>query len=228
VCSSTYTNILAYIVGIRITGKRIEWDRDPEIGKETEHLVDQMRPYYPDVKAENDPTWPPPRGKPVKITIFCDADHSSNIADRRSITGIIVMLNGTPYIWKSKRQTSVEASTFGAEICAARIAVEEAIGTINTLKSLGLPIDGPAEIYIDNHAVVQNTTIPGSSLRKKHLSIAYHIIREAQVADLVRIFHIRSEDNPSDILTKSTPCPVFTGHNSHLMAHALRGEEEEE
>ena len=130
------------------------------------------------------------------------------------------MLDRMPYRWYSKRQTSVEAATFGAEYCAARVATEEAIGTVHMLRSIGVPVDGPVEIFMDNKAVVQSATIPGSTLTKKHLSIAFHIVREAQAADITRIYHISGEDNPSDIATKSLPPPIFHKHVGTLMKKA--------
>jgi hypothetical protein len=39
------------------------------------------------------------------------------------------------------------------------------------LKSFGIPILGPANTYGDNGAVVKNTSIPESTLNKKHNSI---------------------------------------------------------
>lgn len=130
------------------------------------------------------------------------------------------MLNRTPYRWYSKRQTSVEAATFGAEYCAGRVATEEAVATAHMLKSIGVPIDGTIDIYMDNKAVVQNATLPGSVLKKKHLSIAFHIVREAQAANITRIFHISGLDNPSDIATKSVPPPIFHKHVGALMIKA--------
>ena len=46
-------------------------------------------------------------------------------------------------------------------------------------KSIGLPLVGATEVYCDNQDVVMNTSIPGSTLSKKHNSINYHIIRES-------------------------------------------------
>ena len=73
---------------------------------------------------------------------------------------------------------------------------------------------------MDNKAMVQNTSMPGSVLKKKHLSIAFHIVREAQAANIVRIFHISGADNPSDIATKSVPPPIFHKHVGALMVKA--------
>ena len=53
------------------------------------------------------------------------------------------------------------------------------------MKSFGVPILGPANVYADNNAVVKNTSIPESTLNKKHNSINYHIVREAVAAKMI-------------------------------------------
>ena len=37
---------------------------------------------------------------------------------------------------------------------------------------LGVPMDGPANVFCDNNGVVKNTTIPESMLTKKHNAMA--------------------------------------------------------
>ena len=55
---------------------------------------------------------------------------------------------------------------------------------------------------LDNKSVVINTTIPSSALKKKHNTIAYHRVREAIAARLIRFCHIDSKINVADVLTK--------------------------
>ena len=56
-----------------------------------------------------------------------DADHARDKLTRRSVTGIIILLNNTPISWYSKRQKTVELSTYGSELVASRLAVEQLI-----------------------------------------------------------------------------------------------------
>ena len=71
-----------------------------------------------------DPSIPPPKGKPVTLTVFVDADHARDEVTCRSTTGILAFLNCTPIRWYSKRQATVEASTYGSELVTSRIAAE--------------------------------------------------------------------------------------------------------
>jgi hypothetical protein len=59
------------------------------------------------------------------------------------------------------------------------------------LRSLGVVLDGPSLMLGDNMSVVLNTTVPSSVLKKKHNAIAYHRVREAIVARMMRFAYIR-------------------------------------
>jgi hypothetical protein len=59
-----------------------------------------------------------------RMTVYVDADHTYDLVTRRSITGILVMLNNTTIRWISKLQKTVETSTHRSELVASRIASE--------------------------------------------------------------------------------------------------------
>ena len=67
---------------------------------------------------------PPPRGKPVYVGCYVNANHSVNLLTRRSRTGIITFVNISPIVWYIKRQNTVDSSSFGSELIALRIATE--------------------------------------------------------------------------------------------------------
>lgn len=160
------------------------------------------RDIYPDCEEELPPDMPKPKGKKVRVTAYVDADHAHDQVTRRSVTGILVFLNNTPIRWYSKRQSTVETSTYGSELVAARIATELIMTVRYQLRMLGVPLDGPAMMYGDNNSVVLSTSTPSSVLKKKHNAIAYHRVREALAAGILIFSHIRSEENLADILTK--------------------------
>ena len=129
--------------------------------------------FYPDAEEELPPDMPKPLGKPVRITCYVDADHAHCKMTLRSITGIVLFINNMPIRWISTKQSTVETSTYGSELVAARIAVDLIVEMKYGLQMLGVPIDGPALMLGDN-SVVLNTTFPSSQLKKKHNAICYH------------------------------------------------------
>jgi hypothetical protein len=66
----------------------------------------------------------------------------------------------------------------------------------------GVPIDGPSNVFCDNNGVVKNTSIPESTLQKKHNAINYHAIREAVAAGIIRVGKEDGMTNLADLFTK--------------------------
>jgi hypothetical protein len=158
--------------------------------------------FYPDSSEDIPKDIPPEKGPRVRMTVYVDADHTHDLVTRRSITGILVMLNNTPIRWISKRQKTVETSTYGSELVASRIATELILEIRCMLRSLGVAFDGPELMLGDNMSVVLNTNLPLSVLKKKHHAIAYHRVREAIAARIMRFTYIKSEKNVGDVLKK--------------------------
>ena len=127
-----------------------------------------MKKAYPDAAEELPINAPPPRGNPVTVYVFVDSDHAGDQVTRRSQTGIIIYLNNSPIIWYSKRQSTVEFSTFGSEFVALRIASELTISLRYKLRMFDIPINGPAQVFCDNEAVYKNSAFAHSTLKKKH------------------------------------------------------------
>jgi hypothetical protein len=75
------------------------------------------------------------------------------------------------------------------------------------LRMMGVQVDGPTNVFCDNELVVKNSTKPESTLKKKNNAIAYHRVREAQAAGIVRIAKEDGETNLADVLTKCLPGP---------------------
>ena len=148
---------------------------------------------------------PEPRGKAFVIRAKVDADHASDTVTRRSRTGFLVWLNCSLIYWWSKKQNSVESSSFGTEFIAMKQCCEYLRGLRYKLRMMGIPIDGPAYIYGDNQSVLANTTRPDSTLKKKSQSIAYHFVREGSARGEWRTSYVNTHENESDLLTKQLP-----------------------
>ena len=58
------------------------------------------------------------------------------------------------------------------------------------------------KIFGDNQSVITNTTIPESTLKKKHHSVNYNFVREAVAAGVALIFKVDTGSNLADLFTK--------------------------
>jgi hypothetical protein len=162
---------------------------------------------YSDAAEPIPPNHPEPRGNMVRMSCFADSDHAGCKVTRRSHTGILLFLNQAPIAWYSKRQNTVESSTFASEFIALKTAVDLIEGVRYKLRMMGIPLDGPTSLFCDNESVVKNLMAPESTLKKRHTAICYHRVHEACAAEFVRIAHEDGDTNISDLLTKLMPGP---------------------
>ena len=167
--------------------------------------------FYHDAKEQVPIDMPPPCRRAVSSHCFVDADHASNTVTQRSQTGILIFLNQAPIVWYSKWQNTVETSTFGSKFIAMRMAVEHIEALRYKLHMFGIPIEGLTNVFCDNEAVFKNTTIPESTLKKKHNSICYHCCREAVEARVMRVAKEGMLTNLADLFTKSLMQSVREG-----------------
>jgi hypothetical protein len=54
--------------------------------------------FFPDAIEDIPDKSPPPYGEPVKLTVYVDADHARNNVTRRSVTGILLLINNMPLV----------------------------------------------------------------------------------------------------------------------------------
>ena len=135
-----------------------------------------------------------------KLAVFVPP---SNKVTRRSHNGFIIFMNMAPIFWYSKRQNSVETSTYSSEMVALCIISEKIIDLRYKLRMFGITIDGYANVFCDNEAVYKSTSFVDSTLKKKRNSVAYHEIRECTAAGILVVHKEDTGSNLADILTKS-------------------------
>ena len=145
---------------------------------------------------------PEPRGHGFTMHAFVDSDHAGDCSTRRSRTGFIIYLNSAPIYYLSKKQTSVETSSFGSEFIALKTCCEYIRGLRYKLRMMGISVHSPAYIFEDNQSVLTNSTLPHSTLKKKSSSIAYHYVREGVAKREWMLTYISTHDNVADLLTK--------------------------
>ncbi|GFH55427.1 hypothetical protein CTEN210_11903 [Chaetoceros tenuissimus] len=192
-------------------------ETDPKLFANSVTDPDEWNDFYPEAAEKLPAKKVVPLGNPVIVRAYVDANHAGNLKNRRSHSGILIYVNNAPIIWYSKRQNTVESSSFGSEYIALRICTEMVEALRYKLRCFGIPIDGPAEVYCDNQSVVTNSSVPSSVLNKRHNAICYHRVREAQAAGTIKVGWIMGEYNLADLFTKTT----MTGDLKHRLVHNI-------
>ena len=150
---------------------------------------------------------PDPLGKSVTTTTTVDANLNHCLATGRSVTGCLHFVSHTPIDSYSKRQATVETATYGSEFVASKTATEQMIDLRHTLRYLGVPIKTKSYLFGDNRSVVTSSTLPHSTLGKRHNILAYHPVREALASKVLAYHWIRTGYNLSDMLSKHLDHP---------------------
>ena len=101
--------------------------------------------------------------------------------DRKSITGIIHLINQTPIKYFCKLQNTVEITTYGLELVAAKQCAEQIRELQETLKLIGIPIEESAWMLGNNSSVITSSTIPSSALKKHYQTLSYHYVHTCAV-----------------------------------------------
>lgn len=162
---------------------------------------------YGDVKEQIPSDAPEPKGKPVRTTSYVDANLYHDLISGKSVTGILHLLNKTPVDWFSKLQATVETATFGSEFVGTKTCTDQIVDIRLSLRYLGVPLAGASYMFGDNESVVNASSMPQGKLHKRHNALAYHRTREAIAAGFVRYYHVKSEMNAADILSKHWDMP---------------------
>ena len=119
----------------------------------------------------------------------------------------------------------VDTATDGSEFVAPKTAVEQIMGTRQTLRYLQAPICSKSYLLCDNRSVVFSATLPHSTWTKHHNILACHRVREAIAAKIMAFYWIQSAYNLNHMLSKhwDHPCVypmilklLITRGTSHL------------
>ena len=145
---------------------------------------------------------PDPLGHAVDITCFVDSDHAGNVVTTRTHTGILIFVQNAPVIWYSKKQNTVESSSFGSEFVALHVAWDMLVALCCKLWMFGVPVPEPAAVLCDNQGVVKNASIPECALSKRHNAINYNIVRESVATGILRVGKEDGTTNLADTFTK--------------------------
>ena len=116
-----------------------------------------------------------------------------------------MFINGAPIYWIIKKQSICEIRTYGSELTEMKQAVEYVCGIRYKLQIMGILCEDPAFFYGDNKSVLANTSMPGSTLKKKMNSLSYNFIREGCARYEWHTAYANTPFNLADLFTKCPP-----------------------
>jgi hypothetical protein len=123
-------------------------------------------------------------------------------------------LESCPITFRSNTQKYVTLSVTEAETGAGTTAVQDMMYLYRLLKSIGLDVELPMVLEIDNKGAVDIDMVNNSSSggRTRHMDVRNYYMRELKEEGLLVVRHISGEDNDTDIFTKNTSVSTFMKH----------------
>ena len=109
---------------------------------------------------------------------ICDSTWGSDPIDGRSVAGYILYFMGVPISWKSKTMTGVKLSSTEAEYCAASELIKEIKFVIQILEHLGINIELPVKVYVDNIGAIHIARNNQSGTATRHINMRVNYVRE--------------------------------------------------
>ena len=133
----------------------------------------------------------------------------SDWAVRHSTSGWQFTYSQAVVSWGSKKQASVALSSCEAEIMAASEAAKEAVYLSRFLAELGLGVDAPVEMGMDNQAAIAISYNPELHSRTKHIDRRHFFVRECVENMQIRVPYVNTVDNLADFFTKALSTKNF-------------------
>ena len=175
---------------------------EPDFSSLKDQEYDWIRSVYSGACEQIPHDIPKPLGKHVQTTHYVDDNLHHDLATGKAVTAVLHFLNQTPIDAYTKRQSTVETATYGSEFVAARTAVDQIIDIRTTLQYLGVLIRDKNYMFGNNRSVVTSSTIPNSTISKRHYLASYHRVREAIAAKYISFHWKDGKSNHADILSK--------------------------
>ena len=151
------------------------------------------------------------------LLVYSDSDWAGDKDSRKSVSGYMIFLNNVLICWRSKAQQAVALSSSEAEFYACSEAVREIPFIVQILIFLGIPVQLPVQVKVDNIGAIFMTGNSTSSSRTRHIDTRHFYVKDLQNDGLIKVDFVRSEDNVSDIETKNVTGEVHEKHEDKYL-----------
>nr|GEW37574.1 ribonuclease H-like domain-containing protein [Tanacetum cinerariifolium] len=108
-----------------------------------------------------------------------------------------------------------------AEYRGVANVVAETAWLRNLLRELHSPLSAATLVYCDNVSATYLSANPVQHQRTKHIEIDIHFVRDLVTAGQVRVLHVSSRYQYTDIFTKGLPSALFEDFRSSLSVRLL-------
>lgn len=152
------------------------------------------------------------------VSIFMDADHAADVNSRKSMTGIICLVNrNLCNWWLSSKQTIIARSSSMSKL----FAIDKATFLVDDMLPINLLYGDIKITYLeDNENVISWILNPRYKCKKKTTDITIKLLRKRfRNNNIENIRRVCSEENGADFMTKSVNKNIFQYNKSLIIDH---------
>ena len=124
---------------------------------------------------------------------------------------------GVPIIWKSKSQKSITLSSSEAEYVALSEATKEINFVYQLLLSIGIQVQLPIVMRVDNVGVIFMSENTSTSGRMKHIDIRYWYVNETILDVFLKVLFVKTSENVADVFTKNMKSETYRELVRHFL-----------
>ena len=158
------------------------------------------------------------RGSGLRPIVYTDASYADEVVDRRSVSGVAVVLGGATVTHASKGQKITATSSTEAEYISAAEGLKDGL-FVHSILAFVAPETQTESILVrdDNEGAIALIQNPMSSARTKHIDVRFHFIRSLFRKGVLTVEFVPTEVQHADVLTKALSETAFASHRNALM-----------
>jgi hypothetical protein len=155
--------------------------------------------------------------QPIQLKAYCDADWAGDPNDRKSTTGFVILINGSPVSWCSKKQSAVSRSSTEAEYRSMADTTSEIMWLTLLLKDLHIDLKDTPTLHCDNVSALALAANPIYHSKLKHVEVDVHFTRVQVKQGSLRLRFVTSRNQLADLFTKGLCSPQHVSMCNSLM-----------
>ena len=129
----------------------------------------------------------------------------------------MLFLNGVLISWRSQSQKVVSLSSSEVEFYAMSEAVKEVPFIVQVLLFMGIPVELPVTVWVDNVGAIFMSENATSSSRTRHMDTRYRYVEQLQADGLVKVKFVSTLQNLADGNTKNVPGEILERHSKEYL-----------
>ncbi len=137
------------------------------------------------------------------LTMYADASFGDDPINGRSVTGLVLMLNGGAIMWRSSQQKFVATCTAASELGALSTGVDELMPIVSMLLELKLKVFLPPLLCGDNQASLRMGGSDVPTKKSKFMLVKHHNVKHAVTSGRVALKYVPTDEQIADMCTKN-------------------------